>query len=72
MSMAPVSEWESSAHARANVGCEACHGDVAAMLLSPKALESHCNAGHGAKKKTARPEYATSLVIGRDQRPRTH
>jgi Cytochrome c554 and c-prime len=127
-----LSEWESSAHARANVGCEACHGGkpdtvepflahqaivrgrgaasplsaanlprtcgrchpdvyvefkksrhaalfgegiyegptcstchstVAGYLLSPKALESQCNACHGANKKTARPEYAANARL---------
>jgi hypothetical protein len=127
-----LSEWESSAHARTNVGCEACHGGkpdtvepflahqpivrgrgadsplsaanlprtcgrchpdvyvefkksrhaslfgegihqgptcstchstVAGYLLSPKALESQCNACHGANTKTARPEYAANARL---------
>src|SRR5574342_1362135 len=31
--------------------CSTCHGDVAAALLSPKALENQCNACHGANRK---------------------
>jgi len=43
--------------------CSTCHGEVAANLLSPKALESQCNACHGRGKKNARPEYAANARI---------
>lgn len=39
--------------------CSTCHGNVAAYLLSPKALESECNSCHGRGKKAERPEYAS-------------
>lgn len=56
-------EWDLSAHGRASVGCEACHGDVAAYLLSPKGLESECNSCHGRGKKQERLEYAANARI---------
>jgi len=38
--------------------CATCHGDSAAWLLSPKALEGQCNQCHGAGKAAPRPERA--------------
>ena len=38
--------------------CTTCHGNVAAYLLSPKALESECNSCHGPGQKNQRPGYA--------------
>ena len=43
--------------------CSTCHGEVAANLLSPKALESQCNGCHGRGQKHARPEYAANARI---------
>jgi hypothetical protein len=43
--------------------CSTCHGTVAADLLSPKALESQCNACHGRGKTFARPEYAANARL---------
>jgi len=40
--------------------CATCHGNTATYLLSPKALESQCNACHGAGKKAPRPGYAAN------------
>jgi hypothetical protein len=38
--------------------CATCHGNTAAWLLSPKALEGQCNQCHGAGKIAPRPERA--------------
>ena len=38
--------------------CATCHSDVGDTLLSPKALESQCNACHGPGKTAPRPERA--------------
>ncbi len=38
--------------------CATCHSDVGDTLLSPKALESQCNACHGPGKAAPRPERA--------------
>lgn len=43
--------------------CSTCHGDVAAYLLSPKALESECNSCHGRGKKLERLEYAANARL---------
>lgn len=43
--------------------CSTCHGTVAAHLLSPKGLESQCNACHGRGKKSERVEYAANARI---------
>lgn len=40
--------------------CSTCHGNVAAYLLSPKALESECNSCHGRGKKAERLEYGAN------------
>ena len=43
--------------------CTTCHSEVAAMLLSPRALESQCNACHGPGKPQARPERAAEARL---------
>jgi hypothetical protein len=37
--------------------CVTCHGNVAAFLLSPKALAGECNRCHGASKAAPRTDY---------------
>ena len=43
--------------------CTTCHGENAGMLLSPRALESQCNACHGPGKRQPRPDYAASARL---------
>ena len=43
--------------------CTTCHGEVAAGLLSPRALEGQCNECHGAGTKVPRPEYPVNARI---------
>lgn len=40
--------------------CTTCHGEVAGILLSPRALESQCNSCHGPGKPQPRPDYASN------------
>jgi hypothetical protein len=51
-----LSEWESSAHARANVGCEACHGGRADMDGFSKFLQTAKNP-RGGKAGSPMPAY---------------
>jgi len=66
----PYTEFQSSQHYLplrngdpAAPSCSICHGEVAAYLLSPKALESECNGCHGRGKKHERVEYAANARI---------
>lgn len=66
----PFVQFQSSKHydllrngAKDTPTCSTCHGEVAAILLSPKGLETQCNECHGRGKKDARPEYAANARI---------
>lgn len=43
--------------------CSTCHGNAAAYLLSPKALENECNTCHGRGKKAERLEYGADARL---------
>ncbi|MEW6321112.1 MAG: cytochrome c3 family protein [Acidobacteriota bacterium] len=43
--------------------CSTCHGEVAADLLSPKALGARCDSCHGPKSAAPRPERAANARL---------
>ena len=43
--------------------CVTCHGNVAANVPSPKAVESRCNSCHGAKGVAPRPDRARNAAL---------
>ena len=45
--------------------CVTCHGNVAASVPSPKAVEARCDRCHGTKGVAPRPDRGTSSPIRR-------
>ena len=43
--------------------CSTCHGEVAALLLSPRGLEAQCAECHGAGKTHPRTDYAANARL---------
>lgn len=43
--------------------CSTCHGEVGAMLLSPRGMQNTCNRCHGPQSAQPRPDRATDAGI---------